>query len=165
MEKENVLGYWSNEIKEFLLFTINDILVLSKEIEWSLVWVKSDTKMSIKITVNWNPYIFSELSNYFNERDFLHVPIKYVNNLYKLLLELKIIWKKIESLSEKDKISILDFVDEMIKFRQRQSGDNFFYDDRYKNMIMMELWLDVVDKIGDATNETLALLEVIMLKR
>lgn len=165
MEKQEVLDYWSDNIKEFLLFAINDIFILWKEIEWSLIWIKSNPKMSIKINVNWRPYIFSELSNYFNERDFLHVPIKYVNNLYKLLLELRVIWQKIEKLDEKDKISILDFVTDMIKYREKQIWNDFCFPQNYKDMIMMELWLDIVDKLWDATNETLALLEVIMLKR
>jgi len=165
MEKQEIVDYWKNEIIEVLLFVINDVLTLSKEIEWSLIWFEENKKMSVKITVNWKPYIFSELSNYFYEKDFLNVPLDYLNSLYKLLLELRGLWKKIESLSDNDKISILDFVLEMIAFREKQIWNDFSFPQNYKDMIMIELGLDIVDKVWDATNETLALLKVIMLKR
>lgn len=164
---EKLREYWNLEIKELLLFTINDILVLSKEIKWFLNWVeKFKNKVEFKITVNWKPFIFSELSNYFYEKDFLNIPFNYINSLYKLLLELRVIWKKIEVLSKQEQISILDFVNEFIVFREEQrNGEESFIDKRFKDMIFMELWLDSIDKIGDATNETLSLLKVIMLKR
>ena len=163
---EKIKEYWSDEIKELLLFTINDVLVLSKVIEWSKIWnKKSKQKLSIEISINWKPYVFSELSNYFNEQDFLNVPLNYLNSLYRLVLELKIVWKKIEFLSEQEKISIFDFVTDIIDFREKQARWNFLFDQKIKDMIMMELWLDIVDKIWDAKNETLALLEVLLIKK
>jgi hypothetical protein len=172
---EKFREYWADEIKENLLFTINDVLTISKEIEWSLVWVKINDKNPIRISLRWKtyirmpyiwiPYIFTELSNYFYEQDFVNVPLNYLNSLYKLLLELRGLWKKIESLSDNDKISILDFVLEMISFREKQVWEDFCFPQNYKDLIMIELGLDIVDKVWDATNETLALLDVIMLKR
>jgi len=163
---EKIKEYWSDEIKELLLFTINDVLVLSKVIEWSKIWnKKSKQKLSIEISINWKPYVFSELSNYFNEQDFLNVPLNYLNSLYRLVLELKIVWKKIEFLSEQEKISIFDFVTDIIDFREKQARWNFLFDQKIKDMIMMELWLDIVDKVWDAKNETLALLEVLLIKK
>lgn len=163
---EKIREYWEQEIKEFLLFAINDLLILSKEIEWSLIWlVDSKGPLSIKISVNQKPFIFSELSNYFREQDFINVPVNYLNSLYRLVLELKVIWKKIESFSEQEKISILDFVNELIMFREKQERWRYIFDQRYIDIIFMELWLDVVDKIGDAKNETLALLEILMMKK
>ena len=53
----------------------------------------------------------------------------------------------------------------MISSREKQIWNDFCFPQNYKDMIMMELWLDIVDKVWDAKNETLALLEVIMLKR
>lgn len=100
MEKQLEFYHWNNaEIKENLLFTINDVLTISKEIEWSLVWVKINDKNPIRISLRWKsyiwvPYIFTELSNYFYEQDFVNVPLNYLNSLYKLLLELRGLWKK-----------------------------------------------------------------------
>ncbi|MDD3793461.1 MAG: hypothetical protein PHI37_01495 [Candidatus Gracilibacteria bacterium] len=165
---ENQAEFYSGnntEINEFLLFVINDILILSKEIEWLSDGIKKDDTKVISITVKGKSYSFCELSNYFYERDFLDIPYDYVNKLYKLLLELRVLGKKIESLSDKDKISILDFVLEMIASREKKIGEDFSFPQNYKDMIMIELGLDIVDKVGDATNETLALLEVIMMKR
>ena len=126
-----------------------------KKIEW----------FQVKITINWKPFIFSELSNYFREQDFLYVNINYLNWLYKLILTFRVLWKKIESLSEDEQISILDFVNDVLIFFEKQRIDEFCLSQTYKDIIFMELWLDSMDKIGDAKNETLALLEVIMLKR
>lgn len=162
---EKLKEYWKTEIKELILHTINHILILSKEIEKSLIWVKKIEWFQAKLTINWKPFIFSELSNYFREQDFLYVNINYLNWLYKLILTFRVLWKKIESLSEDEQISILDFVNDILTFFEKQRIDEFRLSQTYKDIIFMELWLDSIDKIGDAKNETLALLEVIMLKR
>lgn len=73
--------------------------------------------------------------------------------------------KKIESLSDNDKISILDFILEMISFREKQVWEGFSFPQNYKDMILIELWLDIVDKVWDATNQTLKILDIIMMKR
>ncbi|MDD3145098.1 MAG: hypothetical protein PHV23_03210 [Candidatus Gracilibacteria bacterium] len=163
---EKLREYGEQEIKEFLIFAINDILVLSKEMERSLTGLEdSKGPLSIKISVNQKPFIFCELSNYFKEQDFINVPVNYLNALYRLVLELKVIGKKIESFSEQEKISILDFVNKLLLFREKQERGGYSFDQRYIDIIFMELGLDVVDKIGDARNETLALLEILMMKK
>ncbi|NVP17856.1 hypothetical protein HUU51_04020 [Candidatus Gracilibacteria bacterium] len=165
MRKQEIIDYGKDEITEVVMFAINDVLTLSKEIEWPLVLLEKDDSKSVTININGKPFIFSELSNYFYEKEFLDVPVKYLFLLYKLLLELRVLGEKINNLSENDKISILDFVTNMISSREKQIGNDFCFPQNYKDMIMMELGLDIVDKVGDAKNETLALLEVIMLKR
>jgi len=165
MEKQEVVDYWKDEIKEVVMYTINNVLTLSKEIEWSLILLEQNNNKSITIDINGKPFIFSELSNYFYEKDFLDVPVEYFFLLYKSLLELRVLWQKIDNLSEDDKISILDFVTNMINSREKQIWNDFSFPQNYKDMIMIELWLDIVDKVWDAKNETLALLEVLLLKR
>jgi len=73
------------------MYTINNVLTLSKEIEWSLILLEQNNNKSITIDINGKPFIFSELSNYFYEKDFLDVPVEYFFLLYKSLLELRVL--------------------------------------------------------------------------
>lgn len=160
---ERLKNYSFENIKELLIYSINAFFMLSKEIEYYKNHSIKLDNSKIKILVNWKDFVYSEFSNYFTENDLYGIPLNYKYILYSSIIELKSIWRIIATLNNEEKILILDYVNSLIISLERSSSFKFL--DKYKDIVFSELWLDIVDKVGDTTNETLALLEVIMLKR
>lgn len=159
---EKISEYWKREIKIFIINTINDLNILLKEIE-SLELDDQDEKdkyTSVSIILNWKEYIYCELSNYFSESELLYKPENLVYSLYRLVLKFRVIGDIINSCTEEEKIVFLSYVNLAIVLVGNKRWFKFSF--KYREMILIELGLDYIDKEMSAKKETQDLIDRIM---
>lgn len=141
---------------EVLWFVINDFFVLSKEIEWAFWWdnLKRKNDKNLK---------FPNTRKYFTKKEVEELPLILIKVLENLLKDLSRISKELSLYSDNQKQKIVDFINNEIKKKEKNSTFMFPY--KFKDLIFFELWIDHIDDIWEARNETNMLLDKIMMMK
>lgn len=151
------------EFWEALSSLLDDVLILSVELEWSTQWRESKEYVASKYKELENiDYDLPRVEKYFT----LDEQQKYNDQLFLILedviKQLEHLAKEIESMTYEQKQELVT----RIKARLKAKEDFWWVvvAKRYRKMIFAELGLDFVDESGKARDITISLMERLMVK-
>lgn len=161
---ESIEKWFQTEFLEILWYIINDIFVLSKEFEWALWWEVNKNKSTTQLNVvNNYKNKFKKVEKYFAEKDLEEYPEKLLKYLEKILSELEEISIEVEKMPDEQKEKLVSFIKKTIKDNEKWAS--FKFSEKYREMLFIELWIDYIDDIWNAKDETFMLLNKIMMNK
>lgn len=162
--KNNIENKINSDFKKLLWYIITNIFLLSKEFDWWSSWktFENNIKLQWKVFHNHN-WENIKVTKYFIKNEIEEYSENLIVSLEKILIELDLISQRIEKLSESQKEEIVRYIKWILKEKEDIAG--FKFPMKFRDILFAELWIDYVDDIWEVKNETVMLLEVLMLKK
>lgn len=162
--ENNIENKIDSDFKKILWYIITDFFVLSKEFDWYSSWKTFENTKKLQCKVlnkdNWKNI---KVSKYFTKNEIEEYSEDLIVTLEKILHELDSLSQNIEKLSETQKEGIVRYIKWVLKKREDFAG--FKFPMKFRDMLFVELWIDYVDDIWEVKDETLMLLEVLILSK
>lgn len=147
-----------NRVFEFLLTIVNDLFIVSRWFnDYLILWkVQKETKKN-----SWLNYWLVWI--YFSLKELNTVPLNYVLEMEKLLLLIRALNEDLSKIDDFKREEILNFINFEIWILESKYEYKFLL--RFKDIILHELWIDHLDVTWDAVEETLMLLNLVMMRK